>query len=110
MARMTVTKNGEEHLRARIAQLEATLDARERYLDTVTRALSHDLRAPIRAMYGFGEALLEDYGDQLDGVARDFVQRIVDAARQLDTLTSDILSGSTDGAFPRNDEGPNGRR
>lgn len=54
-------------------------------------ALSHELRAPLRAMRGFGQALLEDYGSALDDAARDFTNRIVGAADQMDALIHDLL-------------------
>jgi light-regulated signal transduction histidine kinase (bacteriophytochrome) len=72
----------------------AELERRSEDMRALSYTLSHDLRAPIRAMSGFGQALLEDYGDQLDDVARDFINRIVEAAGDLDRQIQAILARS----------------
>jgi signal transduction histidine kinase len=56
--------------------------------------VSHDLRAPLRAMQGFSQALMEDYGETLDDTARDYAARIDGAARAMDGLILDLLAYS----------------
>jgi PAS domain S-box-containing protein len=81
-------------LNAALARQVGELDAVNRELDAFSYSISHDLRAPLRAMQGFSEALLEDYGDRLDAAGHDYAQRIVAASRQMDTLIQDLLAYS----------------
>ena len=60
-------------------------------LESFSYSVSHDLRAPLRAMQGVAEALLEDYGDKLDTTGQDYARRIVTAAHRMDTLIHDLL-------------------
>lgn len=53
-------------------------------LESFGRAVSHDLRAPLRAVDGFGQALVEDVGDSLDPDARLYLDRIRAATHRLD--------------------------
>jgi signal transduction histidine kinase len=63
-------------------------------LQAFSYSVSHDLRAPLRAMQGFSQALLEDYGDRLDDRARSYAERIAGAAAHMDQLIQDILAYS----------------
>ena len=54
--------------------------------------MSHDLRAPLRSIDGFSQALLEDCGDKLDDAGRDYLARIRAAAQRMGTLIDDLLS------------------
>lgn len=60
-------------------------------LNAFAYTVSHDLRAPLRAMQGFSQALLEDCYEQLDAGGRDCAHRISNAARRMDELLNDIL-------------------
>ena len=83
-----------EALNAALALQVSALDAVNRELDAFSYSISHDLRAPLRAMQGFSEALLEDYGDRLDATGHDYARRIVGASRQMDALIQDLLAYS----------------
>lgn len=72
----------------RTAELRETVSELERF----SYSLSHDMRAPLRAMQGFAEVLQEEYGDRLDDQARGYLKRIVSAAARLDQLIRDVLS------------------
>jgi signal transduction histidine kinase len=63
-------------------------------LEAFAYSVSHDLRAPLRAMQGFSYALLEDYGDSFDAVGKDYAQRIVTASQRMDILIQDLLDYS----------------
>src|SRR5207302_235100 len=63
-------------------------------LEAFAYSISHDLRAPLRAMQGFSLALLEDYGDRLDEAGRRYAQRVITAARTMDRLIDDLLAYS----------------
>jgi two-component system sensor histidine kinase/response regulator len=60
-------------------------------LEAFSYSVSHDLRAPVRAMQGFARVLLEDYGEKLDEVAKDYLDRIVAGACRMDNLIQDLL-------------------
>jgi PAS domain S-box-containing protein len=81
-------------LNAALARQVAELAAVNRELDAFSYSISHDLRAPLRAMQGFADALLEDYGTALDATGHDYAQRIVAASRQMDALIQDLLAYS----------------
>ncbi|MFZ5512166.1 MAG: histidine kinase dimerization/phospho-acceptor domain-containing protein [Pseudomonadota bacterium] len=54
-------------------------------------ALAHDLRAPLRSITGFSAALLEEYGQRLDPVGRDYLERIAQASRRMNDLIEGML-------------------
>jgi PAS domain S-box-containing protein len=83
-----------EELNAALASQIQGLAAANQELDAFSYSISHDLRAPLRAMQGFSEALLEDYGARLDATGHDYAQRIVAASRQMDALIQDLLAYS----------------
>lgn len=60
-------------------------------LKAFSYSVSHDLRAPLRAVEGFSRMLAEDCGDQLDDQGRDYVRRISNAARRMSQLIEDLL-------------------
>lgn len=60
-------------------------------LEAFSYSVSHDLRAPLRAMQGFAKVLLEDYGTVLDQMGRECAMRIVSAAERMDGLVQDLL-------------------
>jgi signal transduction histidine kinase len=53
--------------------------------------VSHDLRAPLRAIDGFSQALAEDYGDRLDDAGKDYLARVRGAAQRMAALIDDLL-------------------
>lgn len=68
-------------------KLEQTVQALEGFCYTI----AHDFRAPLRAMEGFAQALLDDYGPSLDETGRDYARRISAAACRLDRMLQDLL-------------------
>lgn len=81
-------------LEERVTQRTAQLSEANRELAAFTYTVSHDLRAPLRAMEGFAKALLEDYAPHLDAIASNYAERIVIAATKMDSLISDLLEYS----------------
>lgn len=82
------------HLEARVAERTQALQDVNAELNAFAYSVSHDLRAPLRSTQGFAQALLEDYGEQLDEVGRDYATRIVSASRRMDDLIQDLLAYS----------------
>ena len=83
-----------ETLEDRVVERTRQLEDINAELDAFGYSVSHDLRAPLRAMDGFAMALVEDYGATLDERGRDYAQRIAEAARRMDLLIQDLLAYS----------------
>ena len=96
----------ERALRERMEQMEAEifqssqevkaanaqLRTANKELEAFSYSVSHDLRAPLRGLDGFSQALLEDYGDKLDLNGKHLLQRIREASRRMDRLIEDLLN------------------
>lgn len=63
-------------------------------MDAFTYSVSHDLRAPLRAIRGFSQAVTEDYGSRLDEAGRDYLVRMAHAADHAEQLIQDLLQYS----------------
>jgi len=75
-------------LSSRATQLEAA----NKELESFSYSVSHDLRAPLRSIDGFSNALLEDYGDLFDPEARKYMDRISASTRRMGHLIDDLLT------------------
>jgi light-regulated signal transduction histidine kinase (bacteriophytochrome) len=72
--------------------LEArALSASNRELEAFSYSVSHDLRAPLRAIDGFSQALLEDYPERLDEQGRHYLDRVREASQRMGELIGDLL-------------------
>jgi PAS domain S-box-containing protein len=78
-------------LEVRVKQRTAQLEATNRELEAFSYSVSHDLRAPLRSIRGFGEVLLERYSDNLDERGREFLRRSCESSRHMDNLIEDLL-------------------
>lgn len=83
-----------EALDQRVKERTAELEESNAALKTFGYSVSHDLRAPLRAMQGFAKALIEDYGEGLDAEAKDYATRIARSAERMDGLIQDLLAYS----------------
>jgi PAS domain S-box-containing protein len=81
-----------ERLEQRVSERTAQIEAINKELESFTYSVSHDLRAPLRAMQGLAAALNEDYAGQLDSTGRDYARRIVAAATRMELLIQDIFT------------------
>jgi signal transduction histidine kinase len=82
-------------LEAAVAERTAELTASTKQLESFVYSIAHDLRAPLRAMQGFSEMLMEDAGDILPAESRDHAQRIKKSAEFMDAMLLDLLAFSS---------------
>lgn len=80
-------KRREQDLR----RLSERLQAANRELESFSYSVSHDLRAPLRAIDGFSLALIEDYGSRMDSTGLDYLQRVRNGAQRMGMLIDDML-------------------
>lgn len=67
------------------------LEQANKELEAFSYSVSHDLRAPLRSIDGFSQALLEDYGDSLDETGKDYLRRVRAASQHMAQLINDLL-------------------
>jgi signal transduction histidine kinase len=79
-------------LEQRVAQRTRQLEEANKELESFSYSVSHDLRAPLRAIDGFSAALLKDYDDRLDDEGRDHLKRVRAAAHRMGVLIDDLLN------------------
>jgi PAS domain S-box-containing protein len=89
-----------EDLERRVAERTAELEAANRELESFSYSVSHDLRAPLRTMDGFADALLEDYGPQLPMEAREYLATIRRGSQRMGNLIDDLLAFARLGRKP----------
>jgi PAS domain S-box-containing protein len=81
-----------DELEQRVRQRTAQLEASTRELDAFAYSVSHDLRAPLRSLEGFSQALLEDYTDVLDDEGKRYLSRIQANAERMAQMIDDLLN------------------
>jgi len=84
------------------AALLGDLKRKNEELEAFSYSVSHDLRAPLRSIDGFSQALLEDYADSLDSKGQDYLQRVRAAANRMGHLIDDLLDLSRIGRAEMN--------
>lgn len=83
-----------EDLERQVQERTATLRDTIAQLETFSYSITHDMRGPLRAMVSFAQILQSDFAADLAAEGREYLQRIVDAARRLDQLIQDVLQYS----------------
>jgi light-regulated signal transduction histidine kinase (bacteriophytochrome) len=78
-------------LQARVERRTAELVLANKDLEAFAYSVAHDLRSPLRALSGYSEALLEDYGDRLDEAGRGYAERIQATTGRMGVLIDDLL-------------------
>ncbi len=84
-------RDSHSDLERRVAERTWQLAAANGELESFCYSVSHDLRAPLRAIDGFSQALEEDCGDRLDDHGRDHLHRVRAATRRMGQLIDDLL-------------------
>lgn len=77
---------------AELRTAKARAEAATRELESFSYSVAHDLRAPLRGMDGFSQALLEDHSDQLDATAKRYLRNIRLEAQRMARLIDDLLT------------------
>lgn len=80
-----------EELEQRVIERTAQLEAANKELEAFSYSVSHDLRAPLRSIGGFSQALMEDYTARLNGQGKDYLRRVHAAAENMAQLIDDML-------------------
>jgi light-regulated signal transduction histidine kinase (bacteriophytochrome) len=93
VSRELVARNEElRRLNAEIARRADELAAANHELEAFSYSVSHDLQAPLRAMGGFCQILMDEHASQLDDTGRHYLQRIDSASRRMTDLIEGLLS------------------
>lgn len=80
------------NLERRVAERTAELRHALQELESFSYSVSHDLRAPLRSINGFSQALMEEHASNLDEEGRDFLRRILTACQRMGGLIEGLLS------------------
>lgn len=78
-------------LEQRVAQRTIELETINKELEAFSYSVSHDLRAPLRAIDGFSKVVLEDYSNQLDEQGKNYLDRVRAATQRMGQLIDDML-------------------
>ena len=79
-------------LEQRVVERTAQLEATNRELDAFSYSVSHDLRAPLRALNGFSEALLDEYGDKLNEEGKTYLRYLQEGSHEMSDLIDGLLT------------------
>jgi light-regulated signal transduction histidine kinase (bacteriophytochrome) len=80
-------RHKDEQIRGQVAELVAT----NRELEAFSYSVSHDLRAPLRSIDGFSQALLEDCADVLPPEGREYLGFLRESSQQMGVLIDDLI-------------------
>jgi signal transduction histidine kinase len=81
-----------DELEQRVTERTQELAATNKELEAFAYSVSHDLRAPLRSIDGFSQAILEDYAERLDSTGQDHLRRVRHAAQRMSALIDDMLN------------------
>ncbi len=83
-----------EHLEQKVRERTAKLQGAVAELEHFSYTITHDMRAPLRAMRAFAEILLEEVPDKLDSEHKEYLDRIISSSQRMDNLIEDALNYS----------------
>jgi signal transduction histidine kinase len=99
-ARLAEAYAGERRERQRAEEKSAELAAVNKELDSFSYSVSHDLRAPLRAVIAFARMVEEDYGARLDAEGRRLLGVVRESAQRMGQLIEDLLQFARLGRQP----------
>jgi light-regulated signal transduction histidine kinase (bacteriophytochrome) len=76
----------QRELEQKVQERTAQLEGANKELEAFSYSVSHDLRAPLRGIDGFSQALLEDYSDKIDEQGKHFLNRVRSTAQRMAEL------------------------
>ena len=79
-----------DRLARALAERSAQLEAMAKEFEQFTQIVSHDLRAPLRALEGFAQILVEDYGDKFDADGKRCIETLAAGAHKASALLEDL--------------------
>lgn len=88
-------RSANEALDRKVKELTQRTEAMNQELESFNYSVSHDLRAPLRSIDGFSQAVLEDCGPKLDDQGRKHLERVRAATQRMGQLIDDLLGLST---------------
>ena len=88
---ITDRKQAKEELDKYSEHLEELIRERTSELESFAYSVSHDLRAPLRSIHGFSQALLEDYGGCLDRQGKEYLERLKMSSKRMAELIDALL-------------------
>ncbi len=86
-----ITEQRQARAGASLRRRAADLEQANGSLESFTYSVAHDLRAPLRSLAGFSQALIEDCGDDLGEVGRGYAERIQASSQRMAALIEDLL-------------------
>jgi PAS domain S-box-containing protein len=89
---VTEHKRFQQELEKLVAERTAKLSETIAELEHFSYTITHDMRAPLRAMQSFGQLLGMEYQDKLDEMGRDYLRRIIESSQRMDHLILDALN------------------
>jgi light-regulated signal transduction histidine kinase (bacteriophytochrome) len=79
-------------LEQRVAERTAQLESTNRELESFSYSVSHDLRAPLRAIRGYSQIIMSDHAAQVPGEVREHLGKVIEGAQQMNELIEALLS------------------
>lgn len=79
-------------LEKRVAERTAELEQANQELQAFSYSVSHDLRAPLRAVRSFGQILKDDFGSQLDPRGRNYLDKVLQSSKEMSELIDSLLA------------------
>lgn len=91
---VTAAKQFEQELQNKVTERTAALQEKTAQLESFCYTVAHDLRSPLRAISGYADIVLQDFGATLPNAGNDYMKKIKASASRLDALIHDLLAYS----------------
>jgi signal transduction histidine kinase len=88
---LKIEKDYSEDLENKVEERTNELIEKTKEIESFSYSVSHDLRAPLRHISGFGQILEENYSEKLGSEGKEYLQRMINAAQRMNNLIDDLL-------------------